>query len=152
MFNIGEFARLGGVSARTLRHYDEIGLLRPATVDPGSGYRGYTAAQLGELNRIMALKELGLSLPQVRRLLEGVTRPARARNSTAQEPSARHRGQASLYRQGGWYASRRHRGQDDLRDWRGRHRGPVSRLGTANIVAVVNQLEAQFDQLGILTE
>ena len=37
MFSIGEFARLGGVSARTLRHYDEIGLLRPATVDPGSG-------------------------------------------------------------------------------------------------------------------
>jgi len=73
MFNIGEFARLGGVSARTLRHYDEIGLLRPATVDPDTGYRGYSAAQLGQLSRIMALKELGLSLPQVRRLIDGVT-------------------------------------------------------------------------------
>jgi hypothetical protein len=59
MFSIGEFARLGGVSVRTLRHYDEIGLLRPATVDQDTGYRGYTADQLGQLNRVMALKELG---------------------------------------------------------------------------------------------
>ena len=73
MFNIGEFARLGGVSVRALRHYDEIGLLRPAKVDPLTGYRGYSAAQLGQLNRIMALKELGLSLVQARRLLGGVT-------------------------------------------------------------------------------
>jgi DNA-binding transcriptional MerR regulator len=73
MFSIGEFARLGGVSIRTLRHYDEIGLLRPATVDQDTGYRGYAAAQLGRLNRIMALKDLGLSLTQVRRLLDGVT-------------------------------------------------------------------------------
>ena len=73
MFSIGEFARLGGVSVRTLRHYDEIGLLRPATVDPGTGYRGYSAQQLGQLNRIMALKELGLSLTQARRLLGGIT-------------------------------------------------------------------------------
>ena len=43
--------------------YDEIGLLRPATVDQAKGYRGYTADQLGQLNRIMALKELGLSRP-----------------------------------------------------------------------------------------
>src|SRR5580692_10220341 len=68
MFSIGECARLGGLSARTLRHYDQIGLLRPAAVDQDTGYRGYSAAQLGQLNRIMALKELGLSLTQVGRL------------------------------------------------------------------------------------
>jgi DNA-binding transcriptional MerR regulator len=73
MFSIGEFARLGGVSVRTLRHYDEIGLLRPARVDQDTGYRGYTADQLGQLNRVMALKELGLSLTQARRLLDGIT-------------------------------------------------------------------------------
>src|SRR5271169_954221 len=73
MFTIGEFARLGGVSVRTLRHYDDIGLLRPVTVDPDTGYRGYSADQLGRLNRIMALKELGLSLSQARRLLDGIT-------------------------------------------------------------------------------
>jgi DNA-binding transcriptional MerR regulator len=73
MFSIGEFARLGTVSVRTLRHYDEIGLLRPATVDPETGYRGYRADQLGQLNRIVALKELGLALAQVRQLLDGIT-------------------------------------------------------------------------------
>ena len=73
MFSIGEFARLGGVSVRALRHYDEIGLLRPATVDPATGYRGYAAGQLGQLNRIVALKELGLSLTQTGRLLNGIT-------------------------------------------------------------------------------
>jgi DNA-binding transcriptional MerR regulator len=73
MFSIGEFARLGTVSVRTLRHYDEIGLLRPARVDPDTGYRGYSADQLGQLNRIVALKDLGLSLNQVRLLLAGIT-------------------------------------------------------------------------------
>jgi DNA-binding transcriptional MerR regulator len=73
MFSIGEFARLGGVSVRTLRHYDEVGLLRPVTVDPDTGYRGYSARQLEQLNRILALKELGLSLTQARRLLDGIT-------------------------------------------------------------------------------
>ncbi|HEY2261209.1 MAG TPA: MerR family DNA-binding transcriptional regulator, partial [Streptosporangiaceae bacterium] len=73
MFSIGEFARLGGVSVRTLRHYDEIGLLQPATVDPDTGYRGYAAGQLGLLNRIVALKDLGLTLTQTGRLLDGIT-------------------------------------------------------------------------------
>src|ERR1022692_2539258 len=73
MVSIGEFARLGSVSIRALRHYDEIGLLRPAKVDPDTGYRGYSAAQLGQLNRIVALKGLGLSLAQVRQLLAGIT-------------------------------------------------------------------------------
>ncbi len=67
------FARLGTVSVRALRHYDQIGLLRPAKVDPDTGYRGYSAEQLGQLNRIVALKELGLSLAQVRQLLGGIT-------------------------------------------------------------------------------
>lgn len=69
MFAIGEFARHGRVSVRMLRHYDAIGLLRPAHVDPATGYRGYEAAQLAELNRIVALKDLGFTLEQVRSLL-----------------------------------------------------------------------------------
>ena len=73
MFSIGEFARLGAVSVRTLRHYDEIGLLQPAKVDSGSGYRSYSASQLGELNRIIALKDLGFSLTQTGKLLSGIT-------------------------------------------------------------------------------
>ena len=73
MFSIGEFARMGTVSVRTLRHYDEIGLLRPARVDPETGYRSYAADQLGQLNRIIALKDLGFSLTQTGKLLSGIT-------------------------------------------------------------------------------
>jgi DNA-binding transcriptional MerR regulator/effector-binding domain-containing protein len=73
MFSIGEFARLGTVSVRTLRHYDEIGLLQPAKVDPETGYRSYSASQLGQLNRIIALKDLGFSLTQAGKLLNGIT-------------------------------------------------------------------------------
>lgn len=69
MFSIGEFAQAGRVSVRMLRHYDAIGLLRPAHIQPGTGYRSYEAAQLAELNRIVALKELGFSLEQVRSIV-----------------------------------------------------------------------------------
>lgn len=52
-----------------LRHYDKLGLLRPARVDPATGYRSYDAGQLGTLNRIVALKDLGLTLQQVGQIL-----------------------------------------------------------------------------------
>ncbi len=71
MFTIGEFARHGRVSVRMLRHYDATGLLRPARVDEASGYRYYAAGQLARLNRIIALKDLGFSLDQVRVMLDG---------------------------------------------------------------------------------
>ncbi|WP_214320830.1 MerR family transcriptional regulator [Nonomuraea sediminis] len=70
MFSIGDFARLGLVSVRMLRHYDAIGLLRPAHVDPVTGYRSYQAAQLSRLNRIVAIKDLGFTLEQVRAILD----------------------------------------------------------------------------------
>ncbi|MCX5065104.1 MerR family transcriptional regulator [Micromonospora lupini] len=70
MFTIGDFARLGRVSVRMLRHYDSIGLLRPASVDAHSGYRSYRADQLRRLNRVIALKDLGLTLDQVRAILD----------------------------------------------------------------------------------
>lgn len=70
MFTIGDFARHGQVSVRMLRHYDATGLLRPARVDPGSGYRLYEAGQLARLNRIIALKDLGFTLEQVGAMLD----------------------------------------------------------------------------------
>ncbi|WP_326800254.1 MerR family transcriptional regulator [Streptomyces sp. NBC_01808] len=70
MFTIGEFARHGRVSVRMLRHYDALGLLRPARVDPHSGYRSYDAAQLSRLNRIVALRDLGFSLGQIGSILD----------------------------------------------------------------------------------
>lgn len=70
MFTIGDFARHGRVSVRMLRHYDATGLLHPARVDPLSGYRYYTAAQLARLNRLIALKDLGFTLSQVQEILD----------------------------------------------------------------------------------
>ena len=70
MFTIGDFAGLGRVSVRMLRHYDAIGLLPPAHVDPHTGYRYYTASQLRLLNRVIALKDLGFSLQQVQTLID----------------------------------------------------------------------------------
>lgn len=69
MMNIGDFARIGGVSARMLRHYDAIGLLAPAYVDPLTGHRLYEVEQVRPLNRILALKTLGFSLAETGELI-----------------------------------------------------------------------------------
>ena len=69
MFRIGDFSKIAQVSGRLLRYYDEIGLLSPEFTDPQTGYRYYSARQLPRLNRILVLKELGLSLEQIARLL-----------------------------------------------------------------------------------
>lgn len=69
MHSIGEFARIAGVSARTLRHYDELDLLTPARTDALTGYRTYSATQLPRLARITALRSLGFTLEQVRVVL-----------------------------------------------------------------------------------
>jgi DNA-binding transcriptional MerR regulator len=70
MFRIGDFSQLGQVSIRTLRFYDEMNLLKPAQIDKFTGYRYYTIEQLPRLNRILALKDLGLSLDQIGELLK----------------------------------------------------------------------------------
>ncbi|HET9473587.1 MAG TPA: MerR family transcriptional regulator [Steroidobacteraceae bacterium] len=65
MFRIGEFSRIARVSARLLRYYDELGLLKPGVVDASTGYRYYTSSQLQRLNRILVLRDLGLTLQQI---------------------------------------------------------------------------------------
>jgi len=70
MLTIGAFARLGGVSVRTLRHYEQICVLVPERTDPGTGYRYYRARQLARLHRIQALQDLGLSLQLLAPLLD----------------------------------------------------------------------------------
>jgi DNA-binding transcriptional MerR regulator len=70
MLSIGDFARLGHVSPRMLRHYDETGLLRPERVDPATGYRAYSVSQLARLHRLLALRELGFRLEQIRSVLD----------------------------------------------------------------------------------
>jgi DNA-binding transcriptional MerR regulator len=161
MFSIGEFSRLGGVSVRTLRHYDEIGLLRPATVDPDTGYRGYSAAQLGRLNRIMALKELGLSLTQAKRLLDGVTLEELRGMLILRRAQLEHELEEHKNHLLGVEARLRHIARegvmpaDDIVAKKIPAMGVVVIAGQApafgpeNIVPVVNRLAAQFDELGI---
>jgi len=69
MIRIGDFSKLSRISIKTLRFYDEMDLLKPVEVDRFTGYRYYEYAQLARLNRILALKDLGFSLDEIRRLL-----------------------------------------------------------------------------------
>jgi DNA-binding transcriptional MerR regulator len=71
VFTVGAFARVSGVSAKVLRAYDSLGLFRPVWVDRGTGYRYYSAAQLPELRRVLALRELGMGLGEIQRLVAG---------------------------------------------------------------------------------
>src|SRR6478672_6956652 len=70
VFKIGDFAKLSRVTVRTLRYYEEVGLLLPRETDRWTGYRYYSAEQLPRLNRILALKDLGFALDQITRLLD----------------------------------------------------------------------------------
>lgn len=70
MFKIGPFSRVALVPISQLRYYDEVDLFKPVHVDPSSGYRYYTIEQLPVLHRILALKGLGLTLQQIKKLIE----------------------------------------------------------------------------------
>jgi DNA-binding transcriptional MerR regulator len=70
MFKISDFSRFTRVSVKMLRHYDELGLLKPVSIDSQSGYRYYSSDQLPRLNRIIALKDLGFRLEQIGKLLD----------------------------------------------------------------------------------
>jgi DNA-binding transcriptional MerR regulator len=70
MYGIGLVARLAQVSVRTLRHYDNLGLLKPSHVDPFTGYRYYTPEQVVRLHRILVLRDLGVPLAEIGRLID----------------------------------------------------------------------------------
>lgn len=69
MHSIQEVAAAAGVSSRTLRHYDAVGLL-PALRDPRNGHRCYDSASLVRLQRIMLLRELGVGLARIAEVLD----------------------------------------------------------------------------------
>jgi DNA-binding transcriptional MerR regulator len=70
MLRIGEFSRLSQVTIKALRYYDDMGLLKPSYIDPFTSYRYYSVEQLPRIHRIVAFKELGLSLEQIVSLLD----------------------------------------------------------------------------------
>ncbi len=69
MFKIGDFSKIAQVPVSQLRYYADIGLFAPRQIDPFTSYRYYSASQLPELNRILVLKELGLTLDQIRQAI-----------------------------------------------------------------------------------
>jgi DNA-binding transcriptional MerR regulator len=69
LMSIGEFARLSRLSPKALRLYDELGLLPPAQVDPGSGYRWYAAGQLDSARLVASLRQIGVPLAQIQLII-----------------------------------------------------------------------------------
>jgi DNA-binding transcriptional MerR regulator len=98
--SIGEFARRSGLSPKALRLYDRLGLLRPARVDPDSGYRWYAPGQLDQARLIAGLRDLGLPLAEIGPIL-ALDGPATAEQMQAMETwgEAHHRQPAGAIRQ-----------------------------------------------------
>ncbi|WP_087065926.1 MerR family transcriptional regulator [Intestinibacillus massiliensis] len=71
MFRIGEFSKMGKVTIKALRYYDEIGLLKPECIDRENGYRRYTTRQLIELHRIQSFRQVGLPIDEIKAILAG---------------------------------------------------------------------------------
>ena len=70
LFSIGEIAKLYQMNIRTLRYYDDIGLLKPEYVNPESGYRYYSLRQFERLNTIKYLRQIDLPIEQIREFLD----------------------------------------------------------------------------------
>jgi effector-binding domain-containing protein len=99
MIRIGDFSKLSRISVKTLRYYDEVGLLQPVQVDPFTGYRLYEYSQLSDLNRILALKDLGFSLEEIGHLLDDGLSVEQMRGMLKlRETEARHRVQEEAER------------------------------------------------------
>lgn len=71
LYKIGMFAAMNHVTIKTLRYYDEQGLLKPDYVDELNGYRYYLASQIADLHRILALKNMGFSLEDIMKIQKG---------------------------------------------------------------------------------
>lgn len=71
MFYIGEFSQMAKTTVKTLRYYDDIGLLKPAGIDKFTGYRIYTTKQLLRIHAIQSLRQLGLSIDDIKDALDG---------------------------------------------------------------------------------
>lgn len=76
LYKIGMFANMNRVTIKTLRYYDEQKLLVPVYVDMENGYRYYAAGQMAQLHRIIALKNMGFSIDDIRKMIDGAEEKA----------------------------------------------------------------------------
>src|ERR1700742_382661 len=80
---IGEFSRMTHLSVKALRHYHDVGVLEPATIDPDTGYRSYDLSQVTSAQVIRRLRDLGMPLDSIRSVLAAPDVDARNREITA---------------------------------------------------------------------
>ncbi|MBV7392298.1 MerR family transcriptional regulator [Enterococcus alishanensis] len=71
LYRIGMFSKMNQVTIKTLRYYDDIGLLKPRFIDPDNGYRYYSAGQVGQLHQLLALKKIGFSIEEIQASTQG---------------------------------------------------------------------------------
>ena len=84
MFRIGEFSKMSKTTIKALRYYDEVGLLKPEETDKFTNYRFYSTDQLVELHRIQALRQVGLSIDEIKLILSGCDASAILRKRKAE--------------------------------------------------------------------
>lgn len=80
-FSIGEVAKIHNITVETLRHYDRVGLLKPSYVNSSSGYRYYSAKDFIILDLIKQCKAMGLSLDEIKSIIENYTSPESVLNT-----------------------------------------------------------------------
>lgn len=73
LYKIGMFSQMNQITIKTLRYYDDIGLLKPVYVDENNGFRYYTSSQLPALHRILALRQMGFTLEEIKMVQDGMS-------------------------------------------------------------------------------
>jgi DNA-binding transcriptional MerR regulator len=142
VYGIGTVARLAQVSVRTLRHYDEIGLLVPAWVDPQSGYRWYDPEQLHRLHRILVLRDLGVSLAEIGTLLDADVTIEQLRGILLlREAEARERMETESNRLARVEARLRHMEEDTMAEYE----IVVKRVAPVDVVALSEEVRSVED-------
>jgi len=151
MFRIGDFSKLARVSVKALRFYDEVGLLKPTYVDRDTGYRYYSATLLPRLNRILAFKELGLSLGEIGQLLEGDLPVDRVReslqNRRAELTRRIERGRAQLAEVDAWLAQIERAGRVPDYEVTVKHVAPLLVASVRDTLSSYADADALFDEL-----
>ena len=71
MYRIGQFSKIGKVTVKALRFYEEEGLIAPDRIDAATGYRYYDSSQLPRIHKIVALRQCGFSIPEIRQIVNG---------------------------------------------------------------------------------
>lgn len=71
MYKIGDFSSMSKTTIKTLRYYEKERLLIPVYIDPNTGYRYYESSQLIDISKIISLRQIGLSIKDIKKVLDG---------------------------------------------------------------------------------